>query len=150
MPATITAETPLTADVRAEVANSLRAIHLGGGGTVDATPAQPASKDRLRLRLAEYAAGSTSLPMASIILLTRRYFNTARTAGQAIAEWEVAGALRLLANVADGMDQAAREREAADRAAREAQARRDNRWAHVQHGNPRCLTEETDGECVCC
>lgn len=132
---TATATTPLGTDALIEVFNTLKAFgpRRIDGYQADATPA---TKARLRMRLDEYGKQDG---MGDVVLLVRRYFNTYRSSDWRIVEWQVTAALKMLGTVS----------EALDAPATEAQRRRDARWDHVQHGDPRCLTEETDGECVC-
>lgn len=60
--------------------------------------ATTATKDRLRMRLAELANHSEMLPLVTLL---RWYFNTYRQSGWRITEWQVAAALRLLSTVAE-------------------------------------------------
>lgn len=145
----VTTETPLDADALVQVFNSIRAMATGTieGYQADATPD---TKARLRMRLAEYDAQP---PMRDLVLLVRRYFNTYRQNDWRLVEWQVAAALRLLATVADALDEdpcANCTRNLRDHDTwQRRECERQHRASFVQHGDPRCLTEDTDGECVC-
>jgi hypothetical protein len=139
--APLTAETPLDGTPLVQVFNTLRAYgpRTLDGYQIDATPD---TKARLRMRLEEYSGQHAD--MANVVLLVRRYFNTYRQNGWRIAEWQVTAALKLLATVAEACDEARK-----DELFRARLARRSEAASHIQHGDPRCLTEATDGECVC-
>jgi hypothetical protein len=150
-PTTPHAETPLEGEALISVFESLKAIHGRDLTDTYSADASQATKDRLRMRLAEYAAGPMSVEMAGIVILLRRYFNTYRVRQWRIVEWQCVAALGLLGRVAETVaeTQARQERERADAAFRARMARQSERASHLQHGDPRCLTEQTDGECVC-
>lgn len=142
---TATATTPLPVRDRHSVFTTLDAIyrHNSGGRPAFGAGLLPASreaKDDLRRSL-DAAQGADD-----VVLLVRRYFNTLRTEGVMIVAWQVWAAERLL-TISTVRGEAARRREAR-RLAREQYGNPDQGTA-PGHGSRRCLTEATDGECVC-
>jgi hypothetical protein len=143
-----TAETPLEGTALTQVFNTLRAYGPSRLNDAWHRDASDVTKDRLRLRLGEYEAQDADL--SNVVLLVRRYFNTYRQNGWRIVEWQVLAALKLLATVAEAVEAKDAEQARKDELARARWARQAEAASHVQHGDPRCLTEATDGECVCC
>jgi hypothetical protein len=77
---------------------SHQGINWAARSTTASSTATTATKDRLRMRLAELANHSEMLPLVTLL---RWYFNTYRQSGWRITEWQAAAALRLLSTVAE-------------------------------------------------
>ena len=118
-----------------DVFNTLEALYKGQGGNLQHTyspDATPAEKQALRTILARLDGEPD---VQGLVDLMREYFNTYRVNGWRIVSWQVNTAVGLLARC--------------ERSVREHQAAMRSGSTAPGHSSPRCLTEDTDGECVC-